>query len=206
MDKKRHPHLRQRPAKLHQQPGSKPGTTTPNPSHGTKLQTKSSTTSPDIYNELPNHNTRTTPSFRRDNAWQGMGRTVRVHEILRRTRKVLSEEGTSHRRTPADLGSAAVATMQMSRFFYVFVVFAIAANRFGKGYSGTPTHPLWPIDMLEGLTGTGWFANTTAVGSRRVGHGPSGCRIPESSDPAIGCLSPSSVLHSDEQFLRLDKP
>ena len=53
--------------------------------------------------------------------------------------------------------------MQTSRFFYLLVVFAIATRRIGKGYSGTPTHALWPIEILEGLIGIGWFANTTEV-------------------------------------------
>ena len=103
-----------------------------------------------------------------------------AHQALRRVRKALSQDGTNYRRTPVDLGRAAVATMQMSRFFYVLVVFAIVTRRIGKGYSGPPTHALWPIDMLEGLTGTGWLANTTAVWASGLGMALLAAMVPRS--------------------------
>jgi len=70
------------------------------------------------------------------------------------------------RRTPEALSRAAAKVLSLSRFYYIFVVFAIGTSilPFDRAYMrGPPTAAIWPIDLLQRLTGTGWLANTTWV-------------------------------------------
>ena len=97
----------------------------------------------------------------------GMRRAV--SRIVRSVRRALAQNDLGCRRTPADLSRAADATIQLGRFFYIFMVFAIASPQIGRAYSGPPTQALWPVDVLDGLVGVGWLANTTAVWSAGIG-------------------------------------
>ena len=70
-------------------------------------------------------------------------------------------------RTPAALSHAADKVILLSRFYYIFIVFAIGTSifPFSSAYRGgrPPSVPIWPIDVLQQLTGTGWLANTTWI-------------------------------------------
>lgn len=70
------------------------------------------------------------------------------------------------RRTPASLSRAAAEVILLSRFYYIFIVFSIGTSilPFDRAYMrGPPTAAIWPIDVLERLTGTGWLASTIWV-------------------------------------------
>ena len=71
------------------------------------------------------------------------------------------------RRTLAALSRAAADVIVLSRIYYIFIVFAIGTNiyPFGGAYWARrpPTAPIWPIDVLQQLTGTGWLASSTWV-------------------------------------------
>ena len=89
-----------------------------------------------------------------------------ISRTLRLIRKSLLHVDASYRRTPSDLRRAAVEVILLSRFYYIFIVFAIASSilPFDRAYiGGPPTAPLWPIALLEQLTGVGWLANSTAI-------------------------------------------
>ena len=54
----------------------------------------------------------------------------------------------------------------LSRFYYLFLAFNIGTSglQFARAYMGRPpTAPLWPIEILQRLTGTGWYANDHVV-------------------------------------------
>ena len=70
------------------------------------------------------------------------------------------------RRTPADFWRAAVGVAYLVRFYYLFVFFTIAVSFLGyknvfRGW--LPTDPLWPISLLNYLTGTEWLANVPLI-------------------------------------------
>ena len=95
-----------------------------------------------------------------------MVESIRVSRQLKSIRRSLLQIDPSYRRTPSDLGRAAAEVILLSRFYYVFILFAIASATlpFDRAYiEGPPTAPLWPIDLLEHLTGVGWLANSTVV-------------------------------------------
>ena len=87
-------------------------------------------------------------------------------QLRRLLRKTLTQVGADGHRKPSDLRRAAADVVLLSRFYYVFIVFAISSNvlPFERAYKGSPpTAALWPIELLEQLTGVGWLDNTTAV-------------------------------------------
>ena len=70
------------------------------------------------------------------------------------------------RRTPAGLSRSAAEVLLISRFYYVYIVFAIASSTlpFDRAYRGTPpSAPIWTIDLLSKLTGLGWLSHTIWV-------------------------------------------
>lgn len=67
------------------------------------------------------------------------------------------------RRTPATLSRSAAEVLTLSRVYYIYIVFAIASSTlpFDRAYIGKPpSAPLWPIDLLNQLTGLGWLTYT----------------------------------------------
>lgn len=97
---------------------------------------------------------------------------VRVSRRLQYFSRLVLRIDPGRRRTPADLRRAASEVILLSRFFYIFVVFAIATSPLplDRAYTGgPPTAPLWPIEMIEGLTGTEWLAQVTLVSAVGLG-------------------------------------
>ena len=98
----------------------------------------------------------------------GAVRSRRGTRRLRLIRKTLTQVDDNDHRKPSDLRRAAADVILLSRFYYVFIVFAISSGilRFDGAYKGRPpTTPVWPIELLERLAGAGWLANTTALSS-----------------------------------------
>ena len=91
---------------------------------------------------------------------------MRLSRQLRLICKTLDVATADDRRKPSDLRRAAGDVVLLSRFYYAFIVFAISSSilPFENAYKGEPpTAALWPIKLLEQLTGVGWLANTTAI-------------------------------------------
>ena len=61
-------------------------------------------------------------------------------------------------RGPADFRRTAVGVVWLVRFFYLFIAFKMNTSMrpFEVLANGTPTDPLWPIELLNALMGTGW--------------------------------------------------
>ena len=90
----------------------------------------------------------------------------RLSRLMRWIRKSLLQAGTVERRSPAALGRAAAEVILLSRFYYLFIAYRIGASAlaFDSAYlGGPPTAPLWPIKLLQPLTGVGWLASGTPV-------------------------------------------
>ena len=80
-------------------------------------------------------------------------------------RSVLCVE-TGERRSPAELAGAAGQFIILSRFYYLFVAYLVGTSYLGfdRAYQGKPpTAPVWPIKIVEPLTGIDWLAYETAV-------------------------------------------
>ena len=62
------------------------------------------------------------------------------------------------RRGPSDFRHAAVDIVWLTRFFYLFVAFLMNTGylHLASAWQGRPTQPLWPIELLNSLLGTGW--------------------------------------------------
>ena len=99
-------------------------------------------------------------------------KTMTISRPLRLIRKSLSQVNTADRRSPSDLGRAATEVILLSRFYYLYLVFAIGSSilPFDRAYmGGPPTSALWPIDLIEQLTGVGWLASSAAVSAAGLG-------------------------------------
>ncbi len=91
---------------------------------------------------------------------------MRTKRCVRWLRKSVLCVGSPERRSAAELSRAAADVVMLSRFYYVFLAFSIGTTRFrfSQAYPGRPpTAPLWPIEIIEWLTGWGWFARDQAV-------------------------------------------
>ncbi len=92
--------------------------------------------------------------------------STRAPRLMRWIRKSLLQVGTVERRSPADLGRAAADIILLSRFYYLFIAYRIGASvvALDRAYlGGPPTAPLWPIKLLQPVTGVGWLASGTSV-------------------------------------------
>lgn len=82
-------------------------------------------------------------------------------QLLRQLRLFLKIDPGPLRR-PADFRQAAVEVAWLARFFYLFIAFVMNTDLRPFGGSGvltkTPTAPLWPVDLLNGLFGADWLA------------------------------------------------
>lgn len=89
---------------------------------------------------------------------------------MRWMRRSVLQADEFERRSPAELSRAAADVVMLSRFYYLFLAFNIGTSglQFARAYMGRPpTAPLWPIDAVQWLTGSGWFAHdrvATVVG------------------------------------------
>lgn len=89
---------------------------------------------------------------------------------MRWMRRSVLQADEFERRSPAELSRAATDVVMLSRFYYLFLAFNIGTSglQFARAYMGRPpTAPLWPIDAVQWLTGSGWFAHdrvATVVG------------------------------------------
>ena len=94
------------------------------------------------------------------------GRAVWMARQLQTITKSLLQVDPGQRRTPSALSRAAAEVILLSRFYYIFILFAIASSHlpFERAYmGGSPTAPLWPIELLQRLTGAGWLANSIGM-------------------------------------------
>ena len=93
-------------------------------------------------------------------------RRLRTRVSGRWLRRNVLQFDAGDRRTPADFSRAAAGVAYLVRFYYLFVFFTIAVSflEYGKAFRGhLPTDPLWPISLLNYLTGTEWLAHVTVI-------------------------------------------
>ena len=80
-----------------------------------------------------------------------------VSQLLRRLRLFLRVD-PGPRRTPADFSRAGAEVAWLVRFFYLFIAYTMNTNMSPHTLPTTPTQPLWPVELLNGLLGDGWPA------------------------------------------------
>ncbi|WP_419855093.1 hypothetical protein [Candidatus Poriferisodalis sp.] len=91
---------------------------------------------------------------------------MRATAPMRRIRKSALQVDEAERRSEAELRGAAADVIMLGRFYYLFLAFNIGTSglQFAHAYMGQPpTAPLWPIDAVGWLTGSGWFEHDRVV-------------------------------------------
>ena len=91
---------------------------------------------------------------------------MRLAAVIRRVRRWLRFDPGPHRR-PADLRRAARGVVWQARCFYLLVVFVTwgSLSTAAVAQAGTPTAPLWPVAMLQGIWQGSGLAGISIAGS-----------------------------------------
>ena len=85
---------------------------------------------------------------------------------IRFVRKSVLCIDTAERRSPRELTGTAARIVLLCQFYYLFIAYRAAAQglQFDLAYrEGPPTHPLWPIKLVQQTIGVDWFAYETEI-------------------------------------------